>query len=134
MKQTEHVIAAGTLNIVYSNVRLVKQFGYYFFSCFYIVLSTRWKNLERWSFPAESEGSKAAGMGDSGSQEMVAFWSVLEKTLQFVWKSRSDQRASMTFVKESISICFKNSSFKAQFISLAALLLVWFWFVWLGFF
>lgn len=96
------------------------------------MLSTRWKNLEPWSFPAESECSKAAGMGGSGPQEMVAFWSVLEKTLQFAWKSRRDQRASMTFVKESISICFKNSSFKAQFFSLAALLLVCFLFVWLG--
>lgn len=38
----------------------------------------------------------------SGPQEMVAFWSVLEKRLQFVWKSRSNQRASMRFVKESI--------------------------------
>lgn len=27
MKQIEHVIAAGTLNVFYSNVRLVKQFG-----------------------------------------------------------------------------------------------------------
>lgn len=61
----------------------------------------------------------------SGPQEMVAFWTVLEKRLHCVWKSRNYQRASVTFVKESISICFYNSSFRAQFISLDALPLDW---------
>lgn len=34
MKQVEHVIAAGTLNMVYSSVRLVKQFGVFFFALY----------------------------------------------------------------------------------------------------
>lgn len=101
MKQVEHVIAAGTLNVVYTNVRLVKQFGGFFALC----LAQAGKIQCDGHFLLSQNAAKLLECECSGPQEMVAFWSVLEKRLQFVWKS-SDQRASMRFVKESISIRF----------------------------
>lgn len=113
MKQVERVIAAGTLNVAYSNARLVKHFGVGFFCT---VLSTSWKNLVWWSFPAESECSKAPPTGMQWPTGDGCFLVCAEKRLHCVWKCRNDQRAPVTFLKESISICFYNSSFRAVYL------------------
>lgn len=82
----------------------------------------------RWSFPAESECSKAPPTGMQWPTGDGCFLVCAEKRLHCVWKCRNDQRAPVTFVKESISICFYNSSFRAQFFSSDALPLGWVFF------
>lgn len=91
MKQVGHAIAAGALNILYSSVRLVKQFGFFVLVClgfFCIVLRTSWKNLCNGHFLLSQNAAKLFECECSGPLEMVVSWSVLEKRLQFVWGSQ----------------------------------------------